>query len=169
LAAKIEIARIALSPLSGEEVREAALTTTEDWHMLEVCVRNESERGLHVVSSVRTVEHDEERRRLRLAFAELAEDQVGAAGVPPPAATTFVEPGEETALSTHVASPIIFVELSESGERRLLEVRIDRDVDSVECAVAYSKDPPPPSDLTALEPPAGISDWPVVTASIELG
>ena len=57
--------------------------------------------------------------------------------------------------------------MGEGGELRLVETRIDADVDLVRCTVAYSEEPPPDVNLTALAPLARTVEWPVATGSGE--
>ena len=164
MASPLSVRRVELAPLPAEQ---APAVGKADWYAVEVYLRNRSEAALNVVADLRGIEYDEEDRLLRLTFAEASEEPE-VADVPTPASTVTIEAGEETTLTARLPSPITTVEESDEGELRKVEIRIDADVDTVECAVAYSEEAPPRFDLTALEPSPRTADWPVATGSTEL-
>jgi hypothetical protein len=161
--APLTVERVTLTPVGAEQNLPAG---GRDWYTLEASVRNGTETPLHVVSDLRAIEYDGEHRTLLCSFAE--KEEAGAlVSLPAPVTTVVVDPGGEATLSARLASPITSVEVAEGGELRLVETRVDADVDLVRCRVAYSEKEPPDVDLTSLAPLARTVEWPAATGTGE--
>jgi hypothetical protein len=155
----LEITRIAISPLSPDEITPAMAQHELEWFRLEVSVQNMSDTPLYVISQIRRIRYDAEQRRLRLEFSDDgptfthdASPERRALSPPLPPQYTVVEPGANVTLTNRLTSPIHRIEKSLEGANHVLQIRLEEDVETIECFVAYSVDPPPPINLTATEP-----------------
>ena len=146
------ITDIRLPQMDAEQMTPAMRRSEVRWHVLTVRVRNPSDvTPLNVIAEVHRIHYDASRRALLLHFnqRDLAADRPSVC-LPWPPSYTVVGPGEEATLSYPISSPIAFIEQSPEGERQQYSVRLDEDVDTIECTVAYAPDPPPPAvDLTS--------------------
>ena len=154
MADAIEISDIVLSPLSPEEITPTMARLPLEWYTLDVSVTNRSETALSVISEIRNLRYEAERRLLvvELSERELTEPRRLEPVNPP--SWVVVEPSERTTLTIRLLSPITWLEETPAGERQPLHVSLTEDIDAIECIVGYSEARPPAAfDPTAFEPP----------------
>jgi hypothetical protein len=157
----IALREVRLSRLDPDRMTAAMRRSGVAWHELTVRVHNPSAATtVHVISDVRRIHLDATRRALVVHFGE----QGVTAGIrsrerPAPLRTIAVEPGEEATLRYRLSSPMTFLIQSNDGEQRSHTVRLEDDVDIVECFVAYGVQPPRPIDLTSHEARRPAREW----------
>jgi len=150
----IEITDIVLSPLSSEEITPTMARLPFDWYTLDVSVTNRSETTLYVISEIRNLRYEAERRLLVLELSEREPPESRRLRPVRPSSWVVVEPSERATLTNRLSSPLTWIEETPAGERRPLHVSLTEDVDMIECVAGYSADEPPPAfDLTATESP----------------
>lgn len=153
---------IRLPELDADLMTPVMRRSRHRWHVLTVTVHNASDATpFCVMSDIRKIRFDASRRALLVQFSEEAAPSTGQSlKRPVPPRCLVVGPGEEATLRFRLSSPITFLRESADGEGRHYEVRIDQDVDTVECTVAYGTDPPARTvDLNALELLDRWKDW----------
>lgn len=164
----IEISQIVISPLVSREPPGKAPPDVE-WYALEVLVKNTSALPMCVISEIRRLRYDAERRLLVVGLTEddTAETR-GVVDLPEPPSYTVIEPGEQRTLTNRLSSPITWVEESFEGLRRPVHVWIEQDVDTIECVVAYNAEPLAPRNLAAIEAPAQRPRWALASRAMAL-
>jgi hypothetical protein len=139
----IIIRDIRLPKLDSDRMTPVMRRSGHIWHVLTVTVENVSGvTPFYVMSDIRLIRFDASRRALLLQFSE-HDVPVSRRSLkrPVPPRCTVVGPGEKATLTYRLSSPITFLAEAANCERKSYQIRIDEDVDTVECTVAYGTEP----------------------------
>lgn len=150
----IEIRDIRLTDMASEQVTPVMAQSEVRWYNLALTVKNMSDvTPIHVMSDIRRIRYDARRRVLLVQLSEPdLPDARRVVGLPMPPRYRVIEPLEEVTFTHPLSSPITFLQESPDDARRPCFVRIDKDVDTIECIIAYDTEPPTPAvDLASMK------------------
>lgn len=150
----IEIRDIRLTDMASDQLTPVMARSGVRWYNLKLTVKNMSDvTPIHVMSDIRRIHYDASRRVLLVQLSEPdVPDARHVVGLPMPPRYRVIEPHKEITFTHPLSSPITFLEESPDGTRHSCLVRIDKDVDTIECVIAYNTEPPTPAvDLTSMK------------------
>ncbi len=151
----IQITDVRLTEMPADQMTPAMSHSGVSWYRLALTVQNASDEPIHLISDIRRIRYDAASRVLHVQLSEHdAPEESPVIGPPMPPRYTMIGARDEATIVHPLSSPITFLQTSPVGLRSPTYVRLAEDVDSIECAVTYETEPPPPVvDLAALRVP----------------
>lgn len=151
----IDITDVRLTEMAAEQMTPVMAQSGVSWYQLTLVVQNRSDEPVHVVTDIRRIRYEADRR---LLVVQLAGPEVSTGspvvGVPMPPRYRELGARERATIVHPLSSPITFLEMTADGTRHPRDVRLAEDVDSIECTLGYETEPPAPvTDLTAWRTP----------------
>ncbi|HEY5854867.1 MAG TPA: hypothetical protein VIW24_12640 [Aldersonia sp.] len=137
-----------LTTLPAQRLTQAMADSGAVFHDLAVTLSNHGAATQFVPTEVTRIRYDPQTRVLQLHSGDDDTDE-DALCPPHPTTHTAIRPGTQTRLDYRLVSPITY----STADGEMHTVRIDVDVDAVDCTVAYGDEEPPEFvNLTARMP-----------------
>lgn len=148
----IQISSVHVTQMVAGQMTPVMAQSGVSWYQVSLTVRNRSDHPIHVMTNLRGIRYDANRRVLILELCEEEKpsERPLVGRPPPPARYRAIGPNEEATITHPLSSPITFLDASPDGTRRTTYVRLGEDVDAIECTMTYERQPPQDAvDLTA--------------------